>query len=285
MLARLLALRAEVWITRELWHLLDNLDVYAPSADNSWHPDSVGRRGEETRRALRVWDRLRQSKDLGGLRCYWVGDNLGASMLPPTAGGEVVSRFELLAAALDLCAPQARSGHAGRAIARSAARDVAALAAALGEATVLCCRRVPLPAAAGSRRSERDLPLLVRELAHFNLPALGISAEDELAGVGRRSLAALMEASGASSVLWSGLALQAVRIAVPLAEGVLSSPPREDSAEVDGASPVDPALWQGARVLWFDVYPGPSGLADLLSPAGTSRAGAAEPRAARRAGG
>ena len=286
MLARLLGGHAEVWITRELWHLLDNLDVYRDGADESWNEDAPGSTDGPTRRALHTWDRLRRVKDLGGLACHWVADSVAASLLPPGQDVALVARFEALTAALQRRSARARPKTPGRAIGAGGARDVAALAAALGDATVLCLRRTPLASAADA---QRELPALVRELAHFRLPALNVSDDDPLVQISRAHLVTLLERAGASVALWSGLALQAVRVAAPRTEGLLA-PVRGDGdalaesydealAGALGATPAnlpDPAWWDGARVLWFDVYAGPQGLSQQLA-----LAEAAAPRARR----
>src|SRR5262245_49194152 len=62
----------EVWVFRELWHILDNTSFFARAPH--------GREGDEanvaTLGALGQWERLRYENDLLGLRLFWIGDGI-----------------------------------------------------------------------------------------------------------------------------------------------------------------------------------------------------------------
>ncbi len=97
----------ELWVVRELWHILDNTHFYRhrPGLLSAAAPEQAADAADpsagEALQALGGWERLRFQNDLAGLKLYWVGDDPGSSLLPPAADPAVVWRYEALACALE----------------------------------------------------------------------------------------------------------------------------------------------------------------------------------------
>lgn len=150
-LVQRLSRQAELWIVRELWHILDNSYFYCrhPAALLSesageaqpraapGQPLAAG--GEPSRppadlaslgRTLRTWERLRVTTDLAGLELFWLGDGLSESLLPEGTPAAVHQAHERLVRSLD------ERLHPSTPL-ESARRDALALSMALGGVPVL----------------------------------------------------------------------------------------------------------------------------------------------------
>src|SRR5213594_2963272 len=126
-----------LWMVRELWHILDNSQFYLEQTESLFRMSDDERvplrqmpSRDEIATAMKAWERIRMENDLSGLKLFWIGDGLSESLVPPGTGADLVWRYESLARALDRhlssTGPMA-----------CAARDTAALVAALGAAFVL----------------------------------------------------------------------------------------------------------------------------------------------------
>ena len=133
----------------------------------------------------------------------------------------------------------------------AAARDAAALAAALGAASVLAYRPV-VDMRAGVA------PAICDVLAH-GVPCQAIAADDPLAAIEREHFRHLLVHTGAASLLWSGLNVAVLHLAVPAAATLYAAPPSaltDEVAEIETVTPVaeskgDP--WDGAHAFWYPV--------------------------------
>lgn len=241
----------ELWMPRELWHILDNSQFYLE------HPESLFQGNEDEKQdilcstqtqddivaAIKVWEQIRLESDLGGLKVFWVGDGLSESLVPPGTSPSLVWRYESFAHALD------RRQESTGAIA-CAARDTAALAAALGTAFVLT-NRTTKSVEAGKA------PAICNALPHMRCEL--VAKADPIAAIEIEYLRHLLVYSGAANLLWSGLHLAVLHFALPSASTFLGSPPstlRDELTELDTVSPgvdADPNLWDGVRAYWYPL--------------------------------
>lgn len=141
---------AELWLVRELWHILDNSVYFThhPSALMDRLPTGEANETERSSRAqsvdteestsswawlgesLRVWDAIRLSRDLAGLKLFWLGDGLSESLLPDGISTAIHPINEHLVETLDSVFQPDSPLACGQ-------RDALALAAALGGAPIL----------------------------------------------------------------------------------------------------------------------------------------------------
>jgi hypothetical protein len=243
----------ELWMPRELWHILDNSQFYLEQPECLCQLDSSERHDQlrwtqakdEIVSAIKVWERIRLDSDLSGLKVFWIGDGLSESFVPPGTGAGLIWRYETFAHALDR-----HLKSSGPIV--CAARDAAALAAALGTAFVLTYRTtesVEVEAA----------PEICKALAcHMSCEL--VARADPLAAIESEYLRHLLVYSSSADLLWSGLHLAVLHLALPSASTLYRAVPpalSDDLAEVGTASAAEVDLsadaWDGARAFWYPL--------------------------------
>lgn len=264
LIARLQA-RAELWMVRELWHILDNSEFYRlhphtlfdplaaepgetdlALARQVWqriradgHDNEVLDRVEPGTHAgvvdaLQVWERLRANADLAGLKLFWVGDGLQESLLPEHTMPALAWRHDCLAGELDWhfqpIAPIA-----------CAQRDAVALAAALGTMVLT--------------QMEGAEPELARRLrVEWGVPASRVDSEP-LAAFERTALQELLASCRVSPLVWAGTQPAILHLHLPAATRLLPGLPSEHGFSADdlsGRAP-DAGYWHGAQAFWYPL--------------------------------
>lgn len=252
LLVRRLGEVLELWVPREFWHILDNSQFYLEQPESLFHPPGnehrmVARRvpdRAEVAGAIKEWERIRLESDLSGLNFFWVGDGLPESLVPTGTAPDLVWRYEALAHALD-------RHLADRGPMASAARDTAALAAALGGAFVLTHRT--------TEDIAKGVPPAICDVVRHRVPCTSVSDDHPLVTTEREYLRHLLVHSTAASLVWSGLNLAVLHLVAPGAASLDAAPRTaltDDLAEVDAAAPMaecgsDP--WDGACAVWYPL--------------------------------
>jgi hypothetical protein len=243
----------ELWMPRELWHILDNSQFYLEQPETLCQSES-GQKQDQLRwtrtkdeivAGIKLWERVRLESDLSGLKVFWIGDGFSESLVPPGTSANLVWRYEAFAQALD------RHLKSTGPVA-CATRDTAALAAALGTAFVLTYRT--------TESVEADnAPDICKALAHHVNCEL-VARADPMAAIESEYLRHLLVHSGSADLLWSGLNLAVLHLMLPSASALYGvSPPSftDDLAEVENAlrAEVDAGtdLWDGARAFWYPL--------------------------------
>jgi hypothetical protein len=121
----------DLWVVRELWHVLDNTQYYLQQPDSLLADRTPSTKVQKILCALREWERVRMETDPAGQRYYWIGDGPVESFLPNDQAPEIVWRYERISCALDR-----RLGSSTETLA-AAFRDAAALTATLDSAFIL----------------------------------------------------------------------------------------------------------------------------------------------------
>jgi hypothetical protein len=240
----------ELWIVRELWHILDNSRFWLEQPEALFSegregvsPDHALADDRELTSAMKAWERIRMENDLSGLKLYWLNDCLSDSMTPAGQPPDLVPRFEALACALDRhlvsTGPMA-----------CAARDSAALAAALGTAFVLTCQ-------SAAERAEGTAPAICRMFPK-SIACLRVSEDDPVAAIERDHLRRLLVHAGAANMLFAGLYPVIIHFSAPAASfgATLACDAKADSDDIEPVMPaeefaLDP--WQGARAFWYPL--------------------------------
>jgi hypothetical protein len=239
----------ELWIVRELWHILDNSRFYLnqpkalfSTADEglpAWRepPDD----GEITW-AMKEWERIRKENDLSGLKMYWLNDCFADSLTPEGQAPDLLPRFESLACTLDR-----HLGSTGPMA--CAARDSVALAAALGTAFVLTYQTADEAAA--------HLPPNISKVFADSIEFMPVRQGDPIAAIEQNHLRHLLVHSGVANLLWAGLHLTVIHVAAPMTMPLpfLSHEDAErediDASLPQGSRTSDP--WDGVRAFWYPL--------------------------------
>jgi hypothetical protein len=244
----------ELWVGRELWHMLDNTHFYTqrPSllVDATMHTTDNALASMEALQALLAWERWRLEHDQAGLNLFWVGDDPSGSLLPAHVDAGLVWRYETLACALDRRA--SRTETADQVLA-PAFRDTAALAVALRTSLILA--RSPLTAP-----SEGQSPPLCTALTHWGVPCALLPDHDPFVHAEGDYLRHLLVHAGLAPLLWAGLRLAVVHVWVPAANDLWPELRQERfdgmedlSEATDAALPTDDCLWQAAQGFWYPL--------------------------------
>jgi hypothetical protein len=243
----------ELWVGRELWHLLDNTHFYTqhPSllVDATMRTTDDALTSQEALQALLAWERWRLEYDQAGLQLFWVGDDPSGSLLPAHVDARLVWRYERLACTLDRRA--GRTETPGQILA-PAFRDTVALTVALRTSFILARPPGPL--------SEGQGPPLCTALTGWGVPCSQLPSNDPFVHVERNYLRHLLVNAGLAPLLWAGLKLAVVHVWAPGVSALLAGPRQESfdgledlSEATDTAPPTDDCLWQAAQGFWYPL--------------------------------
>ena len=244
----------EIWVVRELWHILDNTHFYfrqpeilKPSISSADRDSSRTRHSQEILSALREWEKIRFETDPNKLRLYWIGDGPCESMLPEELASSVVWRYETLSSALD-----SRLGTEDT-ILSSAFRDAAALAVTLPAAIILTHR----PESGGAD------PVLCNVLNGWGVSCRQLKLDDTLVHLETNYLQQLLVLAGLAGACWAGFRPAVLHLYAPAATSIsVAAPPYDDLGYSDG-EPVseeegmeDSDPWLEAQGFWYPLLEG-----------------------------
>jgi hypothetical protein len=252
-LAKQLGEVMELWVVRELWHILDNTRFYLQQpesvltrAASETTADIAPAARQEIIQALHVWEYARMATDPISLNLFWIGDQPGESLLPARADPQLIWRWESLACSLD---NQLQGNTLTSETLALAFRDAAALATALNFAFILTYQ---LPEA----RATSLPPDICVALETWGIPCREIYPLDAIAAIERDNFRHLLVSAGLSKLLWMGLHLAILHLVVPSASTLCCGVERtqellssEDVSNTDSTS----NYWQGARGFWYPI--------------------------------
>lgn len=240
----------EIWVVRELWHILDNThfyfqqpDILKSSINPSDRDSSRARHSQEILRALREWEKIRFETDPNKLKLYWIGDGPCESLLPEELTSSVVWRYETLSSALD-----SRLGMEGT-ILSSAFRDAAALAVTLPAAIILTHR----PESGGA------IPALCNVLDGWGISCRQLKLDDTLVHLETKYLQQLLVLAGLAGTCWAGFRPAVLHLHAPAAASISPSTPYdgldysegESMSETERIEEGDP--WLEAQGFWYPL--------------------------------
>jgi len=254
LLAQRLSSELDLWLVRELWHILDNTEFELKNV-SSLEPSRHGGAdisGTALKESLRQWDLARTETDLAGLKCYWVGDALRESLFPPGVDQQLVHRFETLARSLDRRA-RGKFRERGHDIAAECFRDTAALSVALTPyRSFILTHLWP-----GETRSPQPEPLICSYLKEWDIPCYPITCERKTE-FEREFIRPILARCGVSELMWAGLNLAAVHLLVPHAV-VIPDPQRDESSYPEDLQSMPETehdakdWWESALGFWYPV--------------------------------
>jgi len=257
LLAQRLSPEVELWLVRELWRILDNIEAYVddpdlllprPALELDGPPPSPDERRAALQRAIHQWDIARTERDLAGLNVFWIGDGLSDSLLPSGNVPHVVSRFDLLGRALDARADQSRDSSCYSAL-TGCVRDAAALAVALSP----CGAFILTVRGRSADDTEPGEPALCRLLRQWGVDCSRVD-DRRSARIERAYFEPLVSRAGIAELIWAGLDPAVVHVVAPRAAAIptfgMTSPGAEGEL-TDEADDVE--LWDGAVGFWYPL--------------------------------
>jgi hypothetical protein len=248
----------ELWVARELWHILDNPSFYLQQPE-SILPHRVleasgGAPQQQVIQVLKNWESVRAETHPANLNLFWIGDKPGESFFPRGTDPQLMDRWEALAGSLDSqLGQQSITSH----VMASAVRDTAALAVALSSAFILTHQPTP--------ESTNSPPEICLILEQWGIPCQQIDPPDLIATIERENLLQLIISTGFSKFLWAGLQLVVLHLVVPSTFNAYckAQPPQmihsfnqesDPTALPIGSSCVSPSVdrvWEGAQGFWY----------------------------------
>jgi len=234
----------ELWVVRELLHILDNPYFYViglkslKTFDNQCStPEDVGAMIQ----SLEEWERIRAELDPGSMKIFFIGDSPGESMLPARLDPSLVWRFEILCCSLDnrLKSPQAFA---------LAFRDAVALAVALPSALILT----------QLKETDDGTPAICNELEKWGVRTEKAS-EDHWLKLERNLIRQHLVLAGVAKWCWSGLRLGVLHITAPSATTIRHGQNEETNLYLNDLTgeedfdtlPREIDYWQGAKAFLY----------------------------------
>lgn len=235
----------ELWIVRELWHILDNPRFYLH------HPDAISSQtlvtpdvqtfspSDQVIQALKEWERLRTTTDRNSWNIHFLADVIGESCIPPGIETDIIWRWESLAQSLDSHISQNDT-------AALAFRDLAALAAAR-------------PARILTHHTHNEPPAICSTFEQWGIPCRQVATGDAIADIECQQFRTLLVHAGLSKFIWAGLNLAVLHLVVPAAATLNSNPSWSDEfsflelEELTTMQTVPSQLWEGAQCFWYSI--------------------------------
>ena len=244
----------ELWVVRELWYILDNINLYlqrpelvVPGINASEKTLSEKRTSlEETLWSLKEWERVRGKVDLSRLNLFWLGDNLRESLIPKDREPGIFSYWEFLARSLDNQIDPLPTND----VLTLAFRDAVALLASLGSAFILTYQ---LPS-----DYEKNLPPdICKALETWNIPCRYLKEEDPVVILEREYLRELISNTGLAKPFWADIHIVILHLVVPrdLPETELKNDlviNRFSSQEIQYFEPEN-YLWTNIEAFWYQL--------------------------------
>lgn len=257
LLVRQLGRAIELWVARELWHMLNNPDSYLqqpelliPTSTTSVseiYEESAAL--EEKLRSLQEWKKVRRETDLTRLNLFWLGDSLRESFIPKGKNLDIFWRWESFASSLDERLDQFPSANC---VLNLAIRDTVALAASLESAFILTYQN--------SQNFPKNLPPdICKALENWGVPCQILSPQDSIVAIKRHYLHQLLISVGVAKLLWAGLHLAVLHLVIPSTSAMDIS---FDASQTMPSSLMENSainielkknLWTGAYGFWYQL--------------------------------
>lgn len=246
----------ELWIVRELWHILDNIQFYQQHPESLLVKTTVATtpviqsiNPQEIIQTLEDWKFLRVTTVPTKLNLFWIGDNKSESFLPSDADSQLIWYWELLAHSLD---NRLDKHSLTSTTLTSAFRDTIALAAALKSSFILTYQ---LPEKPDTNLPPPDICIA---LESWGIPCQQIAFNDPIATIEREHLLHLIVRAGLSKFLWAGLNLAVLHLVLPSASHLHHGEETQETQDFGIEDHTEkftltPNLWQGARGFWYQL--------------------------------
>jgi hypothetical protein len=202
----------ELWIGREMWNILKNIDFYLHRPDlvisqhRTYEETLISEIQvlDEVFWSLKEWKRVRQNNDIARLGLFWLGDSLQESFLPPNRTTKVFKHWEKLAHSLDNYISQPQSSEN---VLTSALRDTVALSVCLGSASILTYQLPTL--------RQDIIPDIGLTLENWGIPCQMLQANEPMVAIERQHLHQSIVDTGLAKLLFAGVKLAIFHLVIP----------------------------------------------------------------------
>jgi hypothetical protein len=235
----------EVWVARELWHILDNTNFYLEQPESLFAGSEQDGETEKARAIMQIlaaWERVRFDNDPARQGFYWFADSPLESFLPETIEPTLLWRYEILNASLD---QRLIDKNAPLSL---ACRDTATLAVCLPNAFVLTCS--PL----GDEQTE---PAICQVLEQSGISCQQMTNSNVWQQQESSLLRQALVKIGISKWVWAGLKLAVLQLVAPAAFSV-DTQRMETLRAMDYGLDMDSLTsdiavdyWREARGFWY----------------------------------
>ncbi len=202
----------DLWVGKEFWHVLDNIQFYLQRPEllllNRAVPDQTeylaSFSAAQIIQSLQEWESFRLEIDMEQVKLFWVGDRLNESSLPKGIDPNIIQRYEMLAQSLDdriQLSPQTSE------TLTSLFSDTVALSASLSSSFILTHQYVA--------KNNSPLPAICLELDSFGIPCQTVETNDKMLIIEQEYLRKLFVQAGLSKFVWAGLQLNVLHMFVP----------------------------------------------------------------------
>jgi hypothetical protein len=240
----------ELWIVRELWHILDNPNFYlhqpqAVLSSETTFPLQHSPVSHQLVQTLKEWNRLRTTTDRNSWNIHFLADVIGESYVPTGIDTDIIWRWESLAQSLDTCLEAQTAKPDSLTL---AFRDLAALA-------------VARPACILTHHTKEEVPVICKVLEQWGIACRQVQLTDAIADIEREQFRSLLVHAGLAKFLWAGLDLAVLHLVVPAAATLNATQDQDWSdeyafSEIAGLTVAQrPAanLWEGAQGFWYSI--------------------------------
>ncbi|MEB3218925.1 MAG: hypothetical protein VKN72_22175 [Nostocales cyanobacterium 94392] len=202
----------ELWVVRELWYILNNLNLYLNRPElvfpriNSIENNLFEKRAclEEKLWSLKEWEKVRGEKDLSRLNLFWLGDSLRESLLPRDREPEIFFHWETLARSLDA---QINLLPSANDVLTLAFRDAVTLTVSLGSAFILTYQ---LPA----DFANNSPPDICKALSSWGIPCKFLTTKDPIVTLESQYLRQLFISAGLAKIFWADIHIVVLHLVV-----------------------------------------------------------------------
>jgi hypothetical protein len=203
----------ELWVVRELWHILDNPTFYLNQPElitlrefeTKDLPQQEQKTLETVLTSLKAWMAFRSETDLSGLGLFWLGDSLKESLFPKNRRLDLFYRWEAIAATLD---DQMDTQPNRNCILSLAFRDTIALTVSLGSAFILSYQSLT--------DFEQHLPpKICQTMEDWGITCRALPSDNTMAAKERKSLQHVLISTSLAKYLWAGNHLAVVHLICP----------------------------------------------------------------------
>ncbi len=242
----------DLWVGREFWHVLDNIQFYLQHPEllllNRVMPDRTeyiaAFSAPEIIQSLQAWAEFRQEIDPEQMKIFWVGDRLNESSLPKNMPPNTIRDYELLAHSLTDQLP--RSPQISETL-TSLLSDTIALSASLSSSFILTRQYAA---------NNSLLPEICLELESVGIRCQMVNIEDKMVVIEQSYLRQLFVRAGLSKLVWAGLQLNVLHLLVPSILQSDRSTQQDDQSRfntfiINEPDRLDRNLWTGTQCFLY----------------------------------
>jgi hypothetical protein len=243
----------DLWVGKEFWHVLDNIQFYLQHPEllllNRAVPDKTeyisSFSASQIIQSLQEWESFRPEIDMDLVKLFWVGDRLNESSLPKGIHPNIIQKYEFLSQSLDdriQASPQTSE------TLTLLFSDTIALSASLSSSFILTHQY--------AAENNSLLPAICLELDSFGIPCQTVAMNDKMLMIEQEYLRKLFVQAGLSKFVWAGLKLNVLHIFVPSVLQSAGANEQNTNARLIKGSKVNKAEanpWAGTKCFLYQI--------------------------------